>query len=167
MNKEGTFDKCTNCKNCINCCMKFDKINSPTLNKEEIELISKDYNDFYVKISDNLYRLKTIDNKCIFYNDNKCNIYKDWPLDCKLYPFDIIKKDNDYLLILYKLECINVDFFINNSYLIDSIIEKIKPWIDEFTDESNYTLMKDYEYIVIKRLDIVDKIVEIWYNMPH
>lgn len=152
MKKEGTFNNCTNCNLCINCCMEFDKMNSPVLNKEEVELISKDYNDFSISIKDNLYRLKTVDNKCIFYIDDRCIIYNNRPLDCRLYPFDIIKKDNKYLLVLYKLNCIDMDSFINNIYLIDSIIEKIKPWIVEFTNEDNFTMMKQYDYIVVKEI---------------
>lgn len=152
MNKEGTFNKCTDCNLCINCCMKFDKINSPVLNKDEVELISKDYIDFYNYVDENLYTLKTIDNRCIFYKDDRCIIYKDRPLDCKLYPFDIIKKDNKYLLILYKLSCIDIDLFIKNAPLVDSIVDKIKPWIREFTNENNYTKMKDYQYLVVKEI---------------
>jgi len=105
--------------------MKFDKINLPVLNKEEVELISKDYDDFYNYIGENLYTLKTIDDRCIFYKDDRCIIYNDRPLDCKLYPFDIIKKDNKYLLILYKLKCIDTDLFIKNIDLVDSIVDKI------------------------------------------
>ena len=151
---DGTFIECSHCRKCSNCCKSFDKINPPVLNLEEIKII-KDLvheNNFYNKIDKNLYSLKIIDNKCIFYENNQCTIYDKRPNDCKLYPFDIIKKDSKYYLILYKLDCLDYKEFVNNTNNIETIIGKISPWIKEFTDIRNYTKMLKKQYIIIREL---------------
>ena len=152
MNREGTFQKCTNCKENINCCQSFDKINAPTLCENEVKVISKRYSDVVEKICDDLYTIKIVNNKCVFYKNNKCQIYDIRHLDCKLYPFDIIKIENKYYLILYKLNCNNINDFINDLEDINSIVEKIKPWIANFTNPVNFTKMKNKEYTIIKEI---------------
>lgn len=154
MKREGTFKTCTNCKKRFNCCETFDKMNPPTLTLKEIELIENEYSDFYENLGDNLYRLKVEDNTCIFFRNGKCVIYDIRPLDCRLFPFDIIKDNDKYYLILYKLECINIDCFLNALSEIDSIIEKIIPNIEAFTDKINFTKMQDMKYIIIKEIKV-------------
>jgi Fe-S-cluster containining protein len=153
MTKEGTFQKCTKCKEKLNCCQLFDKLNSPSLSEEEVNIIKEKYTDFLDNTCNNTYTIKTINNTCIFYKNNKCEIYDIRPLDCRLYPFDIIEKENKYYLILYKLTCNNKSDYINDIKDIDIIIEKIKPWIKEFTNPTNFTKMKNQEYIVIKEIN--------------
>ncbi len=154
MNCEGTFKKCTNCKKNINCCQSFDKINPPTLCEYEVNEIGNKYTDFVDEICDDLYSIKIVNNTCIFYKNNKCEIYNIRPLDCKLYPFDILRKENKFYLILYRLNCNNINDYINDMKDIDLIIEKIKPWIEKFTNPLNFTKMKDKEYILIKEIEV-------------
>lgn len=40
------------------------------------------------------------------------------------------------------------------NHAINSIIEKIKPWIKEFTDKRNFSKMLDKDYIIIKEIVI-------------
>ena len=98
MNNEGCFKECTNCSKVPNCCANFNLIDAPTLNKEEVKKIScfVKNNDFFNIKENNIYTLKTVGNKCIFFVNNQCLIYKNRPLDCKLFPFDLIKKDGDF-----------------------------------------------------------------------
>ena len=156
MTKDGCFEHCTNCNSDISCCYNFDMINAPVLNKHELERIKEFINseDFYNAFSDNLFSLKTIGNKCIFYQNNKCLIYDIRPVDCRLYPFDIIKSNDRYYLILYLLNCINYESFYIENHNIDSLINDITTWISEFTDEQNYTKMKTKKYTIIKEIKI-------------
>ena len=151
--KRGCFNICSNCMLDINCCSVFDKINSPVLNKEELikirEFLKND--NFYDVIDENLFKLKVKNNKCIFLNNGKCTIYNYRPIDCKLYPFDIIKKDSKYYLILYSLNCIENKIEYETKS-INSLIDSLYPWIDDFTDERNYTKMKTLKYKIIKEI---------------
>ena len=156
MNSNGCFYHCTNCKIQSNCCSNFDKINAPVLNKEEVNNIknSVENKDFFNTISNNLYSLKTKDNKCIFYINDKCTIYNNRPLDCRLFPFDIINKNNKYYLILYNLKCLNTLEFKHNLDNINNLIENIIPWIKDFTKDTNYTKMNNFNYTIIKEIII-------------
>lgn len=55
---------------------------------------------------------------------------------------------------MYLLECINSKNLEEECSRIDSIIEEIIPWINEFTDERNFTKMKDKKYKIIKEIKI-------------
>ena len=44
------------------------------------------------------------------------------------------------------------DVVDNNFDCLDDLIEKIKPWIIEYTDDRNYTKMKRLKYTVIKEI---------------
>jgi len=149
---EGTFQRCTNCKEKINCCQSFDQINPPTVSEDESKILSEQYLSCMDKRGEKLYSIKTVNNTCVFYKNNMCEIYDIRPLDCRLYPFDIIKENNKYYLIMYKLNCNHQEDFINDMKNVDVIIEKIKPWIDIFTDQVNFTKMKNKEYVIIKEI---------------
>lgn len=75
-------------------------------------------------------------------------------MDCRLYPFDIIKNNDRYYLILYLLNCINYAFFYAENPNIDSLINDVISWINEFTDEQNFTKMKTKKYETIKEIKI-------------
>ena len=156
MDKLGCFNDCKSCKLSENCCSLFNKINSPVLNKEELDRIQKNVsnNEFYESIDSNLFHLKIKSNVCVFYKNGKCSIYNCRPIDCKLYPFDIIKNCSKYYLIIYKLDCIDIDKLMKESTDIDILINLIIPWIDKFTDERNYTKMKELDYKVIKEIKL-------------
>lgn len=157
MNKEkGCYKDCTNCSLSQKCCSCFDKINAPTLNKNEVNKIIKSINEysFYDKVSENIFQLKTINNECIFYKNGKCSIYDNRPIDCRLYPYDVIKDGDKYYLIIYLIDCINVDGFLKDNPLDEELIKLIIPWIEDFTNEINYTKMKKCKYKIIKEIDI-------------
>jgi Fe-S-cluster containining protein len=154
MESIGTYKICTHCIYTENCCCSFNKINSPVLNEDEIQAI-KNYinkNNFYEKKDTNLYNLITKNSKCIFYQNNKCTIYKKRPIDCRLFPLDIIRKDKKYYLIIYLLECIDETKIIEEIKDIDYLIAQVKPWIEIFTKDENYTKMKNLKYKIIKEI---------------
>lgn len=152
--KEGTFSSCSNCKCVINCCQMFDKINAPTLNAEEIGIIRKNFLNFYDVHDTNLFTLKIKNTDCIFFKNGKCCIYDIRPLDCRLYPFDIIKQNDKYYLILYKLSCFQEKDLLKNLDEIDLLVEKVKPWIQTFTNEICFTKMQKMKYSIIKEIEI-------------
>lgn len=156
INTLGNFKPCTNCKINGECCQSFCEINSPCINDKELNKI-KDIaknNNFFTKVDDNLFNLKTYNGECIFYKEGKCSIYQNRPTDCKLFPFDIIKKNSRYYLILYLLNCYDYGDIQKESINLDNLIDEIIPWIDNFTDKRNYTKMKKLEYQIIKEIDV-------------
>lgn len=154
MNNIGTYKTCTQCNSLGKCCCAFNRINSPVLNEEELQELKSytNQNDFYEKKDTNLYNLITKNGKCIFYQNNECIIYNKRPIDCRLFPFDIIRKDKRYYLIIYLLDCINETKIIEEIESIDFLIAKIKPWIETFTKDENYTKMKNLKYRIIKEI---------------
>ena len=58
-----------------------------------------------------------------FLKNGRCIIYNYWPLYCKLYPFDIIKKYSKYYLVLYQLDCIEDYKVVDNFDCLDNLIE--------------------------------------------
>jgi Fe-S-cluster containining protein len=114
------------------------------------EILNSD--EFYIAVDKNIYKLKTNNNKCIFLKNGRCSIYENRPLDCRLYPFDIIKKDSKYYLILYQLDCTSDYKIVDDVNCVNNLIDKIRPWIEDFTDNRNYTKMKNLKYIIIKQI---------------
>ena len=152
----GNFKQCENCKINGKCCHSFCEINSPCINDQELNKI-KDItksDNFFIKVDDNLFNLKTYNGKCIFYKNGKCSIYQNRPTDCKLFPFDIIKKNSHYYLILYLLDCYDYDNIQKESINLDNLIDEIITWIDKFTDKRNYTKMQKLKYKIIKEINL-------------
>ena len=42
-------------------------------------------------------------NACKYARDNRCNLYEDRPLDCRLFPLDIIEEDGKYFWSLFTI----------------------------------------------------------------
>lgn len=154
----GTFKDCSYCKECPDCCSDFNRMDSPVLSEKEITEIEMIYNihDFYERKENGSYCIKTTnDGHCIFFLNKGCKIYANRPADCKLYPYDIIKEDNSYYLVLYKLQCINEDVFSSTQEVerILPVIKSIGPWIDDFTNEDNYEKMSNIPYKKLRRVN--------------
>ena len=164
--KIGTYKQCSNCKSDDNCCNNFKKNidNVMIYEKEYFDIIKKlnitDPHIYFSKIDEKIYNIKENNGSCVFYKNGKCEIYNYRPNDCKLYPFDIIKKEESYYLILYNLKCINEKEFIKECEKIDQIIDNIKPWINSYTNQNSFPKLKEKidkeEYIVIKKIDITN-----------
>ena len=161
----GTYKKCSNCKIKNNCCNSFkDSIDNVLLEQKEYFNIIKNLKidkseDYFYKIDDKIYNIKTNKNgTCKFYKDGKCSIYDYRPNDCRLYPFDIIKEQENYYLILYKLKCIDTDEIIEESIKIQKIINEMKPWLNKYTDDKYFPKLKQKinkkEYMIVKKLEM-------------
>ncbi len=157
----GTYSNCSNCKNKITeCCTNFNNIDDPLMTKEEMQMIEKKtgLKSIGIKATKNLYKIRTNDKgHCIFFNNNKCKIYKYRPTDCRLFPFDLKLKDNKKYLIIYKKPCEN--FAVDQSFISDNInniellVGDLKKYIKEYNDENCFDKLKDKEYIIIKEID--------------
>ena len=159
----GTYKQCSDCKIKDNCCNSFkDNIDNVMLDEKEYLNIIEKFNidkpeNYFSKIDKSIYNIKTNENGvCSFYKDGKCQIYNYRPNDCRLYPFDVIKKGQDYYLILYKLKCLNENEFIQESMRIQEIINNMQLWIDKYADENNYPKLKqkidNEDYMVIRKI---------------
>lgn len=68
------------CKRCAKCCKGTEMI----LTFSDIFRLKKFYKNFY--IFDRFYRLKNVDGKCVFLENNLCKVYNIRPIGCKAYP---------------------------------------------------------------------------------
>jgi len=81
------------CAQCSECCY------SPWFLKEE-------YDKHKLRVGKSLKIINSVpilagQDHCCFVNENRCAIYLDRPLDCRLYPLDIIEEDDQYWWCLY------------------------------------------------------------------
>lgn len=154
--KNGCYTNCASCTLTQKCCSHFNEMNAPVLNREEQLEIQNyiGYKQFCKKIKDNIFHMSVDDSDCVFYKNGKCTIYQYRPVDCKLFPYDIIKKNKKYYLIIYFLECLNIEEFIKNNPCDKDLIEQVKPWIKDFTSKINYSKMGKWQYKIIEEIEI-------------
>ena len=100
-------DLCDSCKN-RPCCTSCD---SPFLFSEDLVRLKKikksddRYIDtIYVKEkSVKILKKKPNSSHCVMWDEKKnfCSIYENRPYDCRIFPFDIIKKNNQFFWIVF------------------------------------------------------------------
>jgi len=135
-----------------NCCTG-KTVNLPVITPEEINHISTEtslqQNDFSTSTNSSLALMKSKEGKCYFYRNGRCSIYAFRPIDCRLYPFDVLKKsDGEFLLISYTNAClkpINVSSYINTA---KSLLSQLGRYLTDFA-EHNAPYLERYEYIEI------------------
>ena len=97
---------------------------------------------------------------CIHVKNNRCQIYKNRPFDCRIYPLDIQKIKNKYYWIIYttcpqykkfieKIKKHHIIKFLNNIIKGD-IFEKYKKQIDYTTDK--YANARAETYIILEKI---------------
>lgn len=69
------------CKKCTKCCTKTEMI----LTLNDLKRLKKVSEEFYT-YSNGFYRLKNVNGKCIFLENNICKIYELRPMGCRAYP---------------------------------------------------------------------------------
>jgi Fe-S-cluster containining protein len=123
------------CNGCGVCCQGEwnGLIERPFLTPYDVDNIVKETGLPESDFVDNLYlsennikvlRTKQIGKGCMFFDDDtrRCKIYHSRPLDCRLFPLDMVKEDGRYYLILYPDVCPSD---------IDLIAESIQPTLDK------------------------------------
>lgn len=130
------------CKQCGKCCYNRSIFLLPSDVKHIADYLKISYSDFilqyceittlpYLKKKIPALRLKHKENRaCIFLNDNKCEIHKVKPYQCKIYPF--ILPTSTFL----KCEADNIFYFPSLSILI---LER---------ERRNIELMQHYKEVI-------------------
>lgn len=143
---KGTYPFCNSCVGKFDCCCNCESIDMPILLPFEVKKIAvlsrKKEEDFAVKLSPNLYQMKRIDDDekkgCIFFQNNQCTIYKERPLDCRLFPFDFKEINGEYWLVYYDQICNavpkNEDEIKICGHCLRPLLELITPYMSECSD---------------------------------
>ncbi len=146
---QGAYGFCDDCVR-INrkCCCANEDVDMPILLPFEVDTISKNYRivqpEFCESRSKNLYQMKrrpiagTGLNGCYFYNGERCTIYNDRPIDCRMFPFDIALLDGEYKLIYYTTICpscvgLSPSELEEFSHIIKPLVTLMQPFLSECT----------------------------------
>lgn len=82
---------------CIGCSFKCCYL--PWLLKEEYEKHFKGLRNYVMEVN-SVFFVRDL-TKCKFVNECKCNIYSKRPLDCRLFPLDIIEEDGKFYWCIF------------------------------------------------------------------
>ena len=88
------------CKECNSTCCKLGGTDFTKV--EMLEVLKAGYPDYFVKLNDNHYEMKSKNGICLYLkNDNSCLIHKIRPLACKSFPVYLNCNNNktDFFLI--------------------------------------------------------------------
>lgn len=100
-------------------------------------------------------------SECVFWDGNAdgCKIYESRPIDCRLYPFDILLVENSYRWIVYSCNK-NSDWTWSETYLqaleMDEGFDDLMSNIDLFTEHTNMVLPTELEktpYEVLRKVN--------------
>ena len=151
----GTYNFCVGCPTKINCCTG-KTVDLPVITPEEIKNISTytglEKNEFSISTETSLSKMKSNEEKCYFYHNGRCSIYAFRPIDCRLYPFDVLKESNgEFFLISYTNACpkpINIMSYIDTA---KSLLSHLGRYLSEFA-EHNALYLDRYEFIEIEKI---------------
>ncbi len=113
---DGSYSFCNLCRKDGNCCVRVSpggSIGNPVLLSEDVEKIEQHSGisrDAFSTCSDRIEhgtRVMKSDSKgCHFCENGNCAIYPVRPLDCRLFPIDVMEKSNgDVVWIAYTATC--------------------------------------------------------------
>jgi len=162
----GLCDSCTH----QNCCTDSAV---PLVFSEELKKIKQidpEYLKHIKRIKINNKHIVSIKKKenttrCIYLNDetNRCTIYESRPMDCKMYPFDILFINNAYHWIAYSCN-VESNWKWSESYLQklekDVGFDEFMKNIDVFAEHTNMILSKESKktpYVVLRQVNWLPK----------
>lgn len=143
---KGTYQFCNSCVGKFDCCCNCEKIDMPILLPFEAQKIAistrMKIEDFCEKKTQNLYQMRRVDDDpdkgCVFFQNNRCSIYSDRPIDCRLFPFDFKEINGEYWLIYYDQVCnavpTNFDELSVCGHCLRPLLELIMPYVSECSD---------------------------------
>jgi Fe-S-cluster containining protein len=151
----GTFNFCEGCPGDNNCCTG-KSVDLPVLIPSDIINISNEMklpaNVFSTHTNGTLSEMKARKGKCFFYEKDRCTIYHDRPIDCRLFPFDIKKsKENKLMLVQYSTTCpkpIETNNYTND---IMPLLSSLRPFFREFAEHRS-PLLNKHSYSVVRLL---------------
>ena len=104
---------------------------------------------FAFKNKEKIGLLKSNANGCVFRaSDNSCGIYENRPIDCRIFPLDIIKIEGKYWWALYDdvcgVEIENIDELVDyeESELFPALKPYLSVWQSHYYHEKEYSLRK-------------------------
>lgn len=164
----GTYGFCSECvKVNRKCCCANEDVDMPILLPFEVDNICKAKGilatDFCEGGTQNIHQMKRkkIDGTdlqgCYFYNGDKCTIYEQRPIDCRLFPFDIAFIDGEYQLIHYNNLCRCGGGFSDSelaemAHIVKPLISVMQPYLSESTFIQYNEKLRHHKYKVIKPL---------------
>lgn len=114
----GTYSMCGGCTD--HCCSRAGasgEVDAPVLLNEEIEeiaLVTREapakFLEQTVPSGTTLAQMTATKNGCYFYRSGRCAIYESRPLDCRLFPFDVIEKPSGSLVLIAYTELCPVSY---------------------------------------------------------
>ena len=156
---KGTYQFCNGCVGKFDCCCNCEAIDMPILLPFEAKNIAsvtkKSIETFAEKKTNNLYQMKRVDGdskkECIFFQNSRCSIYNNRPVDCRLFPFDFKEIDGEYWVIYYNKACnaipVDKDEIEACGYNIRPLLEIVMPYMSECSDPILSERLSKQEYI--------------------
>ena len=116
--------------------------------------------EFCESRSQNLYQMKrrpiagTNLNGCHFYDGQRCTIYNERPIDCRLFPFDIAFLEGEYKLIYYTSICpscvgLSASEIEEISHTIKPFLTLMQPFLSECTFTQYNEKLRLHNYRVV------------------
>ena len=131
---------------------------------KKIMKIDSQYLKHIQTIEINGKQVKTLKKKpnstqCVSWNGDGCSIYESRPIDCKLYPFDILYLNDSYFWIVYSCNPTS-DWKWSESYLqtledADGFVELMEN-IDVFSEHTNMVLPSESQktpYVILRKVN--------------
>lgn len=165
---KGTYQFCNTCVGKFDCCCNCQEIDMPILlpfeANEIARLQKRQVDEFANKLTEHLYQMRRTNNDenegCIFFINNKCSIYGNRPIDCRLFPFDFKEIDGEYWVVYYDKVCKaiptdrdEIDICAHN---MRPLLELIMPYMSECSDPKFSKRLENQHY---EKLFKVDQIV--------
>lgn len=143
--KISPFSFCKHCKVSQKCCttLKLNGVVAPVLltrrDRDQIEdYLGEDACHFsWVEFDgdsgrDLTFTMTRPEGGCIFHNNNRCEIYDVRPLDCRIFPLDILKVDNHFYWIIYSTFCQQMLNYEMLQGYADKIVRGYEEHMEEF-----------------------------------
>lgn len=166
---KGTYQFCNGCIGKFNCCCNCEDVDMPILLPFEAENISritkKNIDSFAEKLTNNLFQMKRINGEktasCVFFQNNKCSIYNNRPIDCRMFPFDFKEIDGEYWIIYYNKVCQAIPSVKEEiemcSHNMRPLLDIVLPYISECSAPIFSERLSNQEYIKLFSInDIMD-----------
>ncbi len=156
---KGTYQFCNGCVGKFDCCCNCESIDMPILLPFEAKRIAtitrKSIESFAEKKSSNLYQMKRVNNdperECFFFQNSRCSIYQDRPIDCRMFPFDFKEIDGEYWVIYYNKVCNAIptekDEIEACGYNMRPLLDIVMPYMSECSDRVFSERLDKQEYI--------------------
>ena len=159
--RKGTYSFCNTCVGKFDCCCNCNTIDMPIVLPAEAQKIQSvstiPIEQFAKKLTDNLYQMKRMDDNeekgCVFFINNSCSIYKNRPIDCRLFPFDFKEIDGEYWLICYndidicKALPRDEDEIKNYAHNIRPLVDMLLPYMSECSNPVFSKRLEKQHYI--------------------